>query len=235
MKLWEVIRFELGYHARRPWTWVYFAVLFGLSFQIVMEAYTGNARDLGYYFNAPFVIAAITVLASAMGLLTTAAIAGDAAARDVQTRMSPLMFTTPVGRRTYILGRFLASYIISALMMLAPQLALLLSLVMPDAAPILGPVQPAAYALAFLIIAVPNAFVMTALLFTAAALSRRAIASYLAASIFFFFTLWTSSSACSTARGSRRRPSRSPGLVAVVMRVPVSDASMGMLWRCRQA
>ena len=51
---------------------------------------------------SPFVIAVMTVLGSLMGLLMAGAVAGDAAARDVQTRMDPLIYTAPVSKAEYL-------------------------------------------------------------------------------------------------------------------------------------
>ena len=99
MKLWEIFRFEIGYQGRRIWTWLYFAALFALSFRIATEGYVENARAGGYAFNGSYVIVSITLLGSAMALLVTAAFAGDAGARDVQTRMHPLVYTSPIGKR----------------------------------------------------------------------------------------------------------------------------------------
>src|SRR4051812_13128494 len=108
------MRFEIGQQLRRPWTWLYFAALLAISFQIAIQGYTENARTGGYFFNAPFVIASITVVASAMGLLVSAAFAGDAGARDTQTRMYPLVYTSPVGEGAYLGGRFLAAFALNA-------------------------------------------------------------------------------------------------------------------------
>jgi ABC-type transport system involved in multi-copper enzyme maturation permease subunit len=190
MRLLEIARFEIAYQARRPWTWLYFAVLLALSLQIVLEAYTGGARDGGYAFNSPFVIMSITVLTGAMGLLVSASLAGDAGARDVQTRMHPLLYTTPTSRRAYLTGRFLAAFVLNALVLTSVPLALLLSVAMPGLEPdLLGPFQPAAYLGAYVVYALPTAFVVTALLFSLAALGRRAIASYLGAVLLFFASL----------------------------------------------
>jgi ABC-type transport system involved in multi-copper enzyme maturation permease subunit len=191
MRLLEIARFEIAYQARRPWTWLYFAVLLALSLQIVLEAYTGGARDGGYAFNSPFVITSITVLTGAMGLLVSAALAGDAGARDVQTRMHPLLYTTPTSRRAYLTGRFLAAFVLNALVLTSVQLALLLSAVMPGLEPdLLGPFRPAAYLGAYFVYALPTAFATTALLFSLAALGRRAIASYLGAVLLFFASMF---------------------------------------------
>src|SRR5215217_1926956 len=165
MKLREVFRLELGYQVRRPWTWVYFLALFGLVLQITIEAYTANARIEGYFFNAPFVSAAMTLMASLMGLLVAAGFAGDAAARDVQLRMHPLLYTSSLGAGTFLAGRFLAAFTLTALILLAAPIAVAVSTLVPS--------------------------IPTDLLFAVAALSRRAMAGYLGAVVIFFTAMST--------------------------------------------
>ncbi|WP_309893777.1 M1 family aminopeptidase [Archangium sp.] len=184
--LWDIFRYELGYKLRRVSTWLFFAVLLGLSFQVATQGYVANARNGGYSFNGPFVIAAVTLLGSLMGLLVAASLAGDAAARDVQTRMHPLVYTTRVGKAGYLGGRFLAAFVLQALLLVAVPVGLLLALLTPGLEPeLLGPFRPAAYLSAYFILALPNAFVATALLFSMAALGRREMASYLGGVLLF--------------------------------------------------
>jgi ABC-type transport system involved in multi-copper enzyme maturation permease subunit len=191
MKLWEVFRFDLGSQARRFSTWLYFPVLLAITYQLATEAYISKARAGGYFFNSPFIIAEVTLLGSLMGLLAAAALAGDAGARDVQTRMHPLVYTAPIGRGAYLGGRSLAAFVLNALILLAIPAALLLAALKPEPE-LIGPFRPAAYLGAFLVFALPNAFVATALLFSAAALSRRAMAGYVGAVLLFFgaMTSW---------------------------------------------
>ncbi|HEX2092568.1 MAG TPA: hypothetical protein VHG28_09215, partial [Longimicrobiaceae bacterium] len=190
MKLGEIFRFEITYQSRRVSTWLYVAVLAGLTFHMAREAYVDNARSGGYFFNAPFVIAVVTLFGSLMGLLVPAALSGDVAARDVQTRMYPLVYTTPVGRAAYLGGRFLAAFALTALILLAVPVGLLLAVFVPGPEPeLIGPFRPAVYLAAYLVLALPSAFVTSALLFSMAALSRRAMASYLGGVLLFVATL----------------------------------------------
>ena len=142
--------------------------------------------------NAPFVIASVTVLGSLMGLLVAASLAGDAGARDVQTRMHPLLYTTPVGKAAYLGGRFLAAFVLNLLILAAVPVGLVLAALVPRAeAELIGPFRPAAYLGAYVFLALPNAFVATALLFSLSALGRRAIASYLGSVLLFFATIFS--------------------------------------------
>jgi ABC-type transport system involved in multi-copper enzyme maturation permease subunit len=127
-----------------------------------------------------------------MGLLIAPQLAGDAAARDVQTRMDPLVYTTPVGTAAYLFGRFLAAFILYAAVLSAVPLGLLLAAVVPGPEPeLIGPFRPAAYFAAFLSFALPNAFITTAFLFSMAALSRRAMATYLGSLLLFSVVIFS--------------------------------------------
>jgi ABC-type transport system involved in multi-copper enzyme maturation permease subunit len=190
MKFREIFRFEFGFQARRFSTWLYSAVLLGFMFQMSTEVYVTAARDGRYLYNAPYVIASVTLLGSMLGLLTAAALAGDAAARDVQSRMHPLFYTTPVSRRAYLGGRFLAAFALNAVIQLAvPAAVLLAPLLTGLEAEFRGPFRPAGFLAAYAFIALPNAFVTTALLFSAAALTRRAMTAYLGGVLLFFTTM----------------------------------------------
>ena len=63
------------------------------------------ARSDGSFVNGPFIIAVMSLLGSMIGLLIATGLTGEAAARDVQARMDPLLYTTPVqGSRTSAAG-----------------------------------------------------------------------------------------------------------------------------------
>jgi hypothetical protein len=178
----EIFRLEAGCQARRWPAWLYFALLLAVTFRLATEGSTENARAGGWFLNAPFVIASVTLLGFLMGLLATAALAGEAATRDVQTRMAPLVYTAPVSRASYLGGRFLAAFTVNAGVLLALPAAALLAALLPGADPALaGPFRPGDYLRAYVLFGLLNAFVTTALLFAAAALTRRAIASYVGA------------------------------------------------------
>ncbi|MEA2563622.1 MAG: type transport system permease protein [Acidobacteriota bacterium] len=187
MKLWEIFRFEIIHQSQRISTWLYFAIVLGFTYMMGTEEYVNNARSGGYFLNSPFVIASVATIGSMIGLLITASLAGDAGARDVQTRMHPLLYTTPVGKANYLRGRFLAAFILNLLILVAVPIGLVLAALVPRAeADLIGPFRPGAYLGAYVFLVLPNAFVVTALLFSLSALGRKAIASYLGSALLFF-------------------------------------------------
>jgi ABC-2 type transport system permease protein len=186
VKFREIFRFEFVYQARGVRTWLYFAVLFVVAYLIIRENSIDDARNGHAFVNSPYVITATTVISSLLWVLVATPVAGSAAARDVQTRMHPLVYTTPVSKTDYLGGRFLAALALNALILLAVPAGILLALVLPGIDPeILGPFRPAAYLSAYVVVALPSAFAVTAIQFSSAAMNRRATASYLGSVLFF--------------------------------------------------
>ena len=170
----EVFRFEVGYRLRQPSTWVYALVLFGIPF-LMMHAINGSSQ----YLNAPKMIANASAVLGGIGMLVTAGIFGDAAARDVHWRMHALFYTSPLRESRYLAGRFLAGLAVNAVLLLGIPLGLLLASVMPYMeAGKFGPVQMAAYVQTYVLLLLPNLVVIGAFMFAAAALARQALATY---------------------------------------------------------
>jgi ABC-2 type transport system permease protein len=176
----EVFRFEFMYQARRVRTWLYLVVLFTVAYQLMRTAGAGDG-----VVNSPFAIAQQTVLGIGLWLLMAPAVAGSAAARDAQTRMYPLVYTTPISKADYLGGRFLAAFALNALLLLAVPVATLAALILPGLDPdTIGPHRPAVYLSAYGVMTVPTVLIVTAIQFSVAALTGRAILSYLGTVLF---------------------------------------------------
>src|SRR5215213_5996446 len=123
-----------------------------------------------------------TILGS-LGMLVTAGIFGDAASRDVQTRMHSLFYTSPLREAHYLGGRFLGSLLVNAVLVMGVPLGLLLASVMPYMeAGKFGPVRLDAYVQTYALVLLPNVVIIGAFMFAAAALTRQTLATYLGAS-----------------------------------------------------
>jgi ABC-2 type transport system permease protein len=187
MKFREIFRFEFAYQVRRPWPWLIFAVLVVFAFLMTRDGSLAEALYDDFFLNSPFSIAKTTVTGSLIWLLVAAAVAGEAAARDVSTGMHPLTYTVPVSKAEYLGGRFLAAFALNALILLAVPVGILLAVYSPGVdAEVIGPFRPAAYLTAYTFIALPNAFAATAIQFSLAARNGRPMAGYLGSVLLFF-------------------------------------------------
>src|SRR5687768_3010005 len=189
MKLLGIFRFELAYQIRRPWFWLSMAVLLVFAFQSTRVAIVPVTLPQDFILNSPFIITSVTVFSCQIWLLLTPVIAGEAAARDVHTGLYPLVYTTAITRIEYLGGRFLAAFVLNALILMAVQAGSLLAAYAPGANPdIIGPFLPAAYLAAYGFIALPNALIATTVQFSAALLTGRPIAAYVGSMGLFFLS-----------------------------------------------
>ncbi|HUQ18187.1 MAG TPA: M1 family aminopeptidase [Gemmatimonadaceae bacterium] len=191
MKSLEVLRFELDYQSRRRWTWAYFFAMLALTFLFATRGYVETVAKSGSWFNAPYGVALLTVIGSVMGLLVAAAFSGEAGARDPETRMASLIYTSPLRERSYVGGRFVAAFLMNALVLVTVQVALVLAVLVVDLpAELIGPLKIATYVSSYAVFALPNAFFATSLLFSLSLLTRRSVSSYLGAVIIFFTSIF---------------------------------------------
>jgi ABC-2 type transport system permease protein len=184
MKFRQIFRFEFIYQLRHVATWLIagFFFLFGFTLPRIGTP----AGEV--YLNSNSFIAFITVFAGILWLLMGGLVAGDAATRDVQTRMYPMVYTTPTGKAKYLGGRFFAAFILNGLIQLTVVAGMVLSFYGPGAqTELIGPFQPAAYLTAFGFIALPNVFIITAIQFAIAQRRGTATASYII-SVFLLIT-----------------------------------------------
>ena len=190
MKLGSIFGFEFRYQIRRPWPWLAFAVLVLFAFENTRVGVLPVTLPKDFVLNSPFIITSVTVFSCMIWLLVSSAMAGEAAARDVQTGMHPLSYTAPVSRTEYLGGRFLAGFALNALVLLGVQLGSILGVYLGGVDPdIIGPFRPEAYLAAYAFIALPNAFVATSIQFAMALASGRSMASYVGSVLLLFFTV----------------------------------------------
>ncbi|WP_207431396.1 ABC transporter permease/M1 family aminopeptidase [Sabulibacter ruber] len=186
MKFRKIFHLEFTYQLRQVSTWGYFAVVFVLAYLFLTANYASDAREGYVLLNAPIVIAAVTVLCCVFWLLMSGAVAGDAAARDVQTRMVSLTYTSPASKKDYLGGRFLAAFLLNVLVLLGIPAGIFLTIYFTGIeAEILGPFRLSAYLSSYFYLVLPNAFIATAIQFSMAALTRKGMASYLGGVLLF--------------------------------------------------
>jgi ABC-type transport system involved in multi-copper enzyme maturation permease subunit len=180
-----IFRFELRYQLRHVSTWLLLAVFLLFGFTVLRIVTLPD----GTYLNAPSTISFFTVFGSVIWVVIGGVIVGDAATRDVQTRMHPLAFTAPVSKLSYLGARFLAALALNILILLALYAGFLLSLYGPGAkTQFIGPFRLASYLSNYGFLALPTVVATTAIQFMLAALSGRAVASYVASIAIILFS-----------------------------------------------
>src|SRR5258706_16355220 len=106
----EFFLFEFRYRKRRPVTYVYFGIIFLLSFLGVdspIRAAVGQIKA-----NAPYLITVWTIVLSFMFTMITSAVVGVSIVRDFDHNAESILFSTPIKKIDYLLGRFCGSTLI---------------------------------------------------------------------------------------------------------------------------
>ncbi|MEZ4425309.1 MAG: hypothetical protein R3E98_18060 [Gemmatimonadota bacterium] len=187
MKTAGVLTFELSHQLRRAWYWGILTVLLVVAFLLTRDASLSEALREDFFANSPFAIAKVTVVAGLLWLVAAAAVAGEAGARDAATGLHPLVYTTPVRKWEYLGGRFLAAFLLNALLLAAVQVGALLALYGPGMDPqALGPFRAAAFLTNYAFLSLPSAFFATAIQFGLAVASRRPTSAYVGSFLLVF-------------------------------------------------
>ncbi|UJH92359.1 hypothetical protein LZ575_07480 [Antarcticibacterium sp. 1MA-6-2] len=190
MKFREILRFELNFQMHQIATWIYIVVVIvftGLASWSMFD----NVREGEYFLNSPVIVSLLAAVASMFGLFLTAAVAGSGAVRDLETRIDPIMYTTPIKKFTYLSARFIAAFLIQLLVIIFSLLLLHIASLIPAFNEFFTDSKAISFIDAFLLFALPNAFLTTAILFSLGILTRRSMAGYLGAALLFFICLMT--------------------------------------------
>ncbi len=180
----QIFSFELYYRLRRPTTWIYFILLFGLMLWMMSsDNVTFGSKNV--YKNAPISVTLALTFLGAFGMLIISAMFSVTVQRDYEMNIYPLFFTTPIRKTGYLIGRFCATFCITALIFTGLPLGLYVgSVIWPafnliDATKI-GPNSFALYLHPYLIFILPNIFIAGTIFFAVATLSRKMLFAYLA-------------------------------------------------------
>jgi ABC-2 type transport system permease protein len=181
--LWHIAWFEIRFWLRCWMLWIFLFVVGLLIFGAISSDEVMAELNLSnIYRNAPFAIASFYAAMGVFALLMTAVFVNFAALRDFSCNTHQMMFSTPVRRRDFLLGRFLGATLVSAIPMLGVSLGILLAKYMPWAdRERWEAVIWTAHLKGILLFALPDTFFTAAILFAAAVVWRRDIAPFVAA------------------------------------------------------
>ena len=177
------LRFELRFWLTGWMVWI-FAFVIGA---MIMGAVSSDNVSVGGAIgntnrNAPFVIQNLFGVTSVLTLLMTTAFVNSAAIRDFQHSTHQILFSLPIRKWDYLLGRFLGSSLAALIPALGVTAGVLVAPFMPWAdSSRFGPTMWSAHLEAFALFTVPNTLFIAAILFALAVLFRSTTVSFLAA------------------------------------------------------
>ncbi len=191
MILYEITKFELKYRKTRPVTFIYFGLFFLISFLAIgfiptqITSVSGQVNE-----NAPMVITILMLQISSIFTLITSAIMGVPVLRDVDRDTASLIFTNPIRKTDYLMGRFSGSFLVLIFISLSVPLGLMFGELMPWKNPEdLIPFSIQNYALPYLTLFIPNLIITGVLFFIAGSFSKKIMVVYLQGILFLVLYL----------------------------------------------
>jgi ABC-type transport system involved in multi-copper enzyme maturation permease subunit len=180
--LFGIAGFELRYQLRNPVFWVSVAVFFLLGFGITASENVSIGTPGAVHENAPYAISVATAVLTVFYLFVVTAFVANAIVRDDTTGFAPIVRATRVTNSQIVLGRFLGGVTVAWIGYLAVPLGMWLGSLMPwvDKETI-GPQIFSYYAWPFILFAIPNILLTSAILFALATLLRSMMAAYVGA------------------------------------------------------
>ncbi len=176
----HVTRFEARYLLRNPLLWATAAVTAAALVAGMSASGPLLGAEGGLLRNAAYATAQNYLGVSVLFMFVTAAFVAGAVVRDDETGFSPIIRATGVARFDYLMGRFAGAFGTAALCLLAVPVATWLGTQLPWAdAAALGPNRLADHLYGYGLVALPNVFVTSAVLFALATLTRSMMGAYL--------------------------------------------------------
>ncbi|RIW18578.1 hypothetical protein D0X99_02515 [Algoriphagus lacus] len=105
----DIFLFELKYRFSRPATWIYFALLLVVATLLIGFGNTPASEKV--FHNSPIVIANLLLLISIFGILIASAVMGVPLYRDLEHKTATFLFSYPISKFGYFMGRFWGSFL----------------------------------------------------------------------------------------------------------------------------
>jgi ABC-type transport system involved in multi-copper enzyme maturation permease subunit len=176
----RIAAFEFRYQARSPLFAAAALLLFAAAFADMAVGKILTSGGGNVLYNAPHAIIMSHLIASLLFLFLGAAFVSNVIVRDDQTGFGPLVRSTRITKSDYLFGRFLGAFAAGALILAAVPLGAWLGTLMPFAdQEMLGPNRLSAFAYGYGLFALPNALIVSAVLFALATATRSTAGTFI--------------------------------------------------------
>jgi len=158
--------------------------LFGLAFLFTANGveFQGTARGGNVLINSPYMIAKFLIMMSILSVFIAPSYLASAILKDRESKFDGLLFSTPINKKDYVVGRFIGSFLAFSLVMAATPLGMYLGTFWPWAVPeTLGEHAAMHYITVYLTVILPSVFTVSALIFATTLAFPKVIYAYLVA------------------------------------------------------
>lgn len=193
----EILLFELRQAFRKTSTYVYFFILFAITFLSGLAAskiFDTVRSDSNIILNSEYTVAGI-VLSFSNGIFLLffcsilISIAGTSIQKDFQYNTHPLFFTKPITKEGYFFGRLFGSLLACVIVFSGLVLGYYGGTLFGEGLPVMGPFELMNFLSPFLIFIIPNILFFGLLLFSVTTYTRSTMTAYLVVILLFVFQI----------------------------------------------
>ncbi len=192
----SIFSFEIRYWLRQTSFYVYAGILFALSYFVMISA-AGIFESLTVSMNTITIMnspIAINGLLNEMAIILyffLPALIGGTIYRDYKHNMHSVLYSYPFKKWEYLLGKFMAGLTVSAFVMMAAALGIILGTITPGTNPeLLGPFELMSYVQPFLYYLIPNMIFFGAMVFAIVAFTRNINVAFIVILAFFLIQIF---------------------------------------------
>jgi ABC-type transport system involved in multi-copper enzyme maturation permease subunit len=192
MKMLSFALFEFRYLVGSIQTLATFTLFFGITFLPMMVGEAVFSDGIGnVHPNSPYQIMMTLIVLSIFAIFISPAFVASSVLKDEDCRFNGILFSIPISKHAYLLGRFLGSFMAMMLAFLGAPFgmllgALLATLGLSSSDPALyGPIDITHYLNVMLFFILPSMLTFGSLIFAITVFSKKIIYAYLTA-----FSLW---------------------------------------------
>ena len=175
--------FEVRYWLRQPMAYIFFALIAFLTGAAVVSDNVQIGMAVGNVLkNAPYLVYLWYAAWSTLGLLLVTAFVNATAIRDFTSNTAQIVFSTPVSKASYLIGKFLGSTFVALLPMLGVSLGIVVGSWWPGIDEVrIGPNLMVHHLQAILLIVIPNVLFCASIIFAVSVLLRNTMAAFITA------------------------------------------------------
>ena len=189
----SIFTFEIRRLAKSLSTYVYFVILFAVSFMLALlsggafPSVNFNIAGEKIMSNSPIIIDAFFgAINNYIGIIILVAVTGNAVLKDFRYDTYTLLFTTPVTKSAYLGGRFSGAMLITLLLLTAPAFGLMAGFASPWVSPDkMGAFRVLPYVASYFQSILPNALLLGAIFFAVSLIVRDIFVIWLSVAVYF--------------------------------------------------
>ena len=181
----KIALFELRYQLRNPVFWVATVIFFLLTYGAMASDDITIGGGGNVNANSPVAIVTTHMILTLFFMFVTPAFVANVIVRDEESGFGPLIRSTQVSKFSYLFGRFTGAFVAAACAFLVVPLGIWIGSLMPWLDPeTIGPNRFSYYAFAYFVFALPSIFMVSALFFAVATITRSMMYTYVAVVLF---------------------------------------------------